>query len=73
VLSALGGLWWPLEVTPTWMQQISQFLPTYWGMQALQDVILRGSGVASVIPHTLILLGFALIFVTIGSRAFKYE
>jgi ABC-type multidrug transport system permease subunit len=73
VLSALGGLWWPLEVTPVWMQQISQFLPTYWGMQALQDIILRGSGVASVLPHTLILLGFALIFVTIGSRAFKYE
>ncbi len=73
VLSALGGLWWPLDTTPSWMQQVAQFLPTYWGMQALQGVILRGADVAAVLPHTLVLLGFALIFATIGSRAFKYE
>ncbi len=73
VLSALGGLWWPLDLTPVWMQQIAKFLPTYWGMQALQDVILRGSGILNVLPNTLILLGFTLIFATIGSRAFKYE
>jgi ABC-2 type transport system permease protein len=73
VLSAIGGLWWPLDVTPTWMQNVAQFLPTYWGMDALQDVILRGSGIVSVLPNTLILLGFALIFAAVGSRAFKYE
>ncbi len=73
VLSALGGLWWPLDLTPAWMKSVSTFLPTYWGMQALQDVILRGAGVLAVLPHTVILLGFALIFASIGSRAFKYE
>lgn len=73
VLSALGGLWWPLDLTPAWMQSVSNFLPTYWGMQALQDVILRGAGVMAVLPHTAVLLGFALIFASIGSRAFKYE
>jgi ABC-2 type transport system permease protein len=73
VLSALGGLWWPLDTTPLWMQQVAQFLPTYWGMQALQGVILRGADFVAVLPHSLILLGFALIFATIGSRAFKYE
>jgi ABC-2 type transport system permease protein len=73
VLSAIGGLWWPLDVTPNWMQNVARFLPTYWGMDALQDVILRGSSIVSVLPNTLILLGFALIFASIGSRAFKYE
>ena len=73
VLSALGGLWWPLDLTPAWMRAVSNFLPTYWGMQALQDVILRGAGVMAVLPHTAVLLGFALIFATVGSRAFKYE
>jgi ABC-2 type transport system permease protein len=73
VLSALGGLWWPLDQTPAWMQSVSNFLPTYWGMQALQDVILRGAGPWAVLPHTAVLLGFALIFASIGSRAFKYE
>ncbi len=73
ILSALGGLWWPLEVTPMWMQKVAQFLPTYWGLQALQSVILKQSAVLDLLPHTAILLGFAAIFVAIGSRAFKYE
>ncbi|MFN3267199.1 MAG: ABC transporter permease [Deinococcales bacterium] len=73
VLSALGGLWWPIEVTPTWMQQIAQFLPTYWGLQAMQNVILKQASVWQLLPHTAILLGFAALFVAVGSRAFRYE
>ena len=73
VLSALGGLWWPLEVTPEWMQQLARFLPTYWGLNAMQNVILKQSSILELVPHTLILLGFAAIFIAIGSRAFKYE
>jgi ABC-2 type transport system permease protein len=73
VLSALGGLWWPIEVTPPWMQSIAQFLPTYWGLHAMQDVILKQASVVDLLPHTLILLGFAAIFVAVGSRAFRYE
>ncbi len=73
VLSALGGLWWPLEVTPDWMQQLARFLPTYWGLHAMQDVILKQSSIIDLLPHTAILLGFAAIFIAIGSRAFKYE
>ncbi len=73
ILSALGGLWWPLEVTPEWMQQLARFLPTYWGLNAMQEVILKQSSVLELLPHTAILLGFAAIFIAIGSRAFKYE
>jgi ABC-2 type transport system permease protein len=73
VLSALGGLWWPLEVTPEWMQRIARFLPTYWGLDAMQEVILRGAQASSLLPHTLILVGFSAIFVAVGSQAFKYE
>ncbi len=73
ILSALGGLWWPLEVTPEWMQQLARFLPTYWGLNAMQEVILKQASILELLPHTLILLGFAAIFVAIGSRAFKYE
>jgi ABC-2 type transport system permease protein len=73
VLSALGGLWWPVEVTPPWMQTVAQFLPTYWGLHAMQDVILKRASVLELLPHTAILLGFAAIFVAVGSKAFRYE
>ena len=73
VSSALGGLWWPIDVTPFWMQTMAKILPTYWGMTALQDVILRGANFSSVLPSTLILLGFGMLFLVVGSRVFRYE
>jgi len=73
VASALGGLWWPLETVPTWMEGLARLFPTYWGITALQDVILRGAGPAAVLPHTLILLGYAAVFLLVGSRAYRYD
>jgi ABC-type multidrug transport system permease subunit len=73
VTSALGGLWWPLDVTPVWMQTLAKILPTYWGMSALQDVILRGANFSSILPNTIILLGFGMLFLVVGSRVFRYE
>ena len=73
VTSALGGLWWPLDVTPVWMQTLAKILPTYWGMSALQDVILRGANFSSSLPSTFILIGFGFLFLLVGSRVFRYE
>jgi ABC-2 type transport system permease protein len=73
VTSALGGLWWPLDVTPVWMQTLAKILPTYWGMNALQDVILRGASFSSILPSTAILIGFGFLFLLVGSRVFRYE
>jgi ABC-2 type transport system permease protein len=73
VTSALGGLWWPLDVTPVWMQTLAKILPTYWGMSALQDVILRGANFSSILPSTAILIGFGFLFLLVGSRVFRYE
>lgn len=73
LMSALGGLWWPIEVTPAWMRAVGQALPTYWGIGALQDVMLRGSGVVDVLPHALVLLGFAVLFLAVGARVYRYE
>ncbi|HWG84878.1 MAG TPA: ABC transporter permease, partial [Deinococcales bacterium] len=73
VTSALGGLWWPLEVTPVWMQRAASALPTYWGMQAFQTVMLRGGSILDVLLPVAVLLGFAAAFLAVGSRAFTYD
>ena len=73
MLAALGGAWWPLEITPRFMQQIGHLLPSAWAMDGFQSVILRGAGVAEVAQPTLILLGFAVVFFTLGIWRFRYE
>jgi ABC-2 type transport system permease protein len=71
--SALGGMWWPIDVVPSWMQALARGLPTFWGMQGVQGVMLRGHGVLDILPIVAVLLGFAMLFLWFGSKAFRYE
>ena len=71
--AALGGAWWPLEVTPRIYQTVVKSLPTTWAMIGFNDVIVRGQGVADVLPEVGILLGFALVFFVVGIWRFRYE
>lgn len=32
LLAAWGGCWWPIEITPEWLQKFAMFLPTGWTM-----------------------------------------
>jgi ABC-2 type transport system permease protein len=42
-------------------------------MQGLLDLVLRGQGVAGILPEAGVLLGFAAVFFVIGILRFKYE
>jgi ABC-2 type transport system permease protein len=73
LMAALGGAWWPLEVTPQVYQKVVQVLPTTWAMKGFTDVIVRGQGLSGVLPEAAILLGFALVFFILGVWRFRYE
>ncbi len=73
MMAALGGAWWPLDITPPFMQQIGHLLPSAWAMDGFQSVILRGAGVAQVAQPALVLLGFAAVFFGLGIWRFRYE
>ncbi len=66
LLAALGGAWWPLEITPKAYQAAVQVLPSTWAMRGFVDVIVRGQGVPGVLPEVGMLLAFAALFFTIG-------
>ncbi|MDH3453096.1 MAG: ABC transporter permease [Gammaproteobacteria bacterium] len=73
LLAALGGCWWPIEVTPDWMQTLQNFMPTGWTMDALHKLISFQSGAASAIPNVITLLAGSLIVTALAIRNFKYE
>ncbi len=66
LLAALGGAWWPLEVTPQAYQAAVKVLPTTWAMTGFNNVILRGLGVIEVLPQAAILLAFSALFFAVG-------
>ncbi len=73
VMALLGGCWYPLEMFPQAVQNIVKILPTTWAMRGLLDIVLRGQGLAAILPEAGILLGFAVLFFGIGILRFKYE
>jgi len=73
VLAALGGCWWPIEVTPAWMQSVQNFVPTGWTMDALHKLISFEAGAASAVPYVATLLVASLIVMFIATRRFRYE
>ena len=73
VLAALGGCWWPIEITPEWMQTFQKFLPTGWAMDALHRLISFQAGPASVLPHLAAMLSFAVIAGWVGARRFRFQ
>jgi ABC-2 type transport system permease protein len=73
LLSALGGAWWPLEVTPSAYQAVVKILPTTWAMIGFNDVILRGQGVAGILPVVGVLIAFAAVFFSLGIWRLRFE
>jgi ABC-type Na+ efflux pump permease subunit len=73
LLAALGGCWWPIEVTPAWMQGLQNFTPTGWTMDALHRLISFESGAASAVPYVIILLTASLAVGWLATNRFKYE
>jgi len=73
LMGMLGGCWFPLELFPPFMQKVAMIFPTYWSMQGLLDLLLRGGGLVAVLPEAGVLLGFAAIFFSVGVLRFRYE
>lgn len=38
-MAVVSGLWWPLEMLPTWLQQIGKLLPAYHLSRLLNDIV----------------------------------
>jgi ABC-type Na+ efflux pump permease subunit len=73
LLAALGGCWWPIEVTPEWMQGLQKLLPTGWTMDALHKLISFGAGAASAVPNVIALVIGALLVGALAVTRFRYE
>jgi len=73
VLAALGGCWWPLEVTPVWMRQFAMLLPTGWAMSALHRLLSYGDAPAAIGPHLAALAAATIAAAWAAARKFRYE
>ena len=72
-MAALGGCWWPVEITPPWAQSQAKFVPTGWAMDALHKLVNFGAEPSAVIPHIVAMLAASLIAGAVVARKFRFQ
>jgi ABC-2 type transport system permease protein len=58
----LGGLFAPIENMPDWAQLLTKINPVSYFIEAMRMIVLKGSGIADLSKHFLIIISFAIVF-----------
>ena len=66
VLAPLGGCWWPLFITPKWMQFMAKLIPHGWANSAFNSLMVFGGDFNSAVSGMVALAGFAILFAIIA-------
>ncbi len=66
ILSAIGGIWIPVEILPESLQNLAKISPLHWGLDAINTLFLRNGNLRQIMPHLLALTGFSAFFLTIS-------
>jgi ABC transporter DrrB family efflux protein len=71
----LGGVFWPIDRLPDILQAIAHVLPVTYAVDALREIMLKGSdlGAAAVRTDVVVLAAIALVFVVLGALTIKRE
>lgn len=71
VLCVFGGAWFPLELAGPAFIAAGKFFPSAWAMTGLQNIIVRGLGLSSVLFPAFILLVYGVFFFGLAVWRFK--
>jgi ABC-2 type transport system permease protein len=63
ILAAMGGLWWPVQMFPVWLQTLAHVLPSYWYAELGRDVV---RGAAPDTAGVLAMAGFTAAFAVLA-------
>jgi len=61
LFSAMGGVWVPVDILPPAMRTIALASPLHWGLEGINQVILRGGNFGSVIVPSLVMIGIGML------------
>jgi ABC-2 type transport system permease protein len=70
-MSALGGSWWPLAITPDWYQKLGHFTINAWAMDGYQGIFWYGKDLSAILPEIGVLCGIALATSLLGWRLWE--
>jgi ABC-2 type transport system permease protein len=69
--SMLGGLWFPFDMLPSYVQIIGKITPQYWAQHGLQEVMTHGAGLAEIWPTFAVLLAIGFCGLLIAKSSYS--
>jgi ABC-2 type transport system permease protein len=54
----LAGAMFPVVLFPDWMQTVSRFVPAFYGLRGIREVLLANGGLSNVVPDVIALTAF---------------
>ncbi len=67
----LGGVFYPIQQMPWFMQTISQFIPLTYAADAMRKIMLLNAGIGDVFYQILILVAFGIVTMAIAVPLFR--
>jgi ABC-2 type transport system permease protein len=71
LMSSLGGSWWPLFITPHWMQIAGHFTINAWAMDAFLGVLAYQRSVSEILVPLLVLFGVTVVLISLSIIFFR--
>ena len=71
VLAPLGGSWWPLFITPDWMQALGKLTPHGWANTAFNNLMLFGADFGDVVMNMVAVAAFGFVFLIVAFTRFR--
>jgi len=73
VAGMVGGAFIPGFLLGNFLNAVGKVVPHYWAMQAYNDLMIRGTGVADIWPYLGVLTGFVVVFFVVGLLRISFE
>jgi len=73
ILVMLGGAWVPSFLFPEWLQRVTEFVPTRWAVDGLDNTTWRGLPLEYGLKPAAILVGWSALFALIAVWRFGWE
>jgi len=72
-LAPLGGAWWPMSLSPRFMQIIGHASPVAWAMDGFTALTYNGAHLADIWVPLVVLLGMTVLAFVIAIPRFRYH
>ena len=72
VATLVGGVFYPIEIMPEWLQGVARILPLTYALRAMRLALLNGASWSQVLPDRLVVATFAVVLFPFSLLIFRF-